>query len=493
MKREAIIQSLRERKSRRIQRSLPEQLYSLRQVCDLVQAGLPQGIDPDRKLSMLCCFEGVFLKDCLFIHYERDHDNVARAAMRRGAYAIMCSHQIDDYPCVIVKDVLSALNLLLRPLAARVHVPTTVITGSVGKTTTKNFVNCVYSTYARTFCNITNGNTFEYVGFELQRFDRKAKLFVQEVNESDPGNTRNASEVLRPEIAVITNMDKSHIGEFGSEEAIMKAICEITAGMDENGTVILNADDPNSRKVTFPQKTIRVGIQDQTADCMAKNLVSDAEHIEFDLTYHDEQAHLRVPITGTHNVYNAMMAYVAGRVSGIPIETIRKGLLKYRPLGFRQNTYRSGGNLIYADCYNASARSIRSALEVIQAQPRKSGGRKIAVLGDIGEIDGFKEDIYQDVADSVSASDVDVLITYGTDTRMIQERLSRELETYHETTMDGLCRRIAEVRGRHDVFLFKASRSMHLDRAIKNTFPSAYRKGMTPVYLAYGRWTLKTL
>lgn len=493
MNQEAIIQSLRERKSKHIQRSASDKLFSVRQVCELVQASIPEGIEPDKKLSMVCCFEGVFLKDCLFVHYERDHDNVARAAMRRGAYAIMCSHQIDDYPCVIVKDVLGALNLLLRPIAARVHIPTTVVTGSVGKTTVKNFVNCVYSSFARTFCNITNGNTFEYVGFELQRFDRKAKFFVQEVNESDPHNTLNASQVLQPEIAIITNMDKSHIGELGSEEAIMKAICEITAGMDKNGTVILNADDPNSRKVNFPQTTIRVAIQDQGADCVAKNLVSDAEHIEFDLSYRGEQAHLRVPITGTHNAYNAMMAYVAGRVSGIPIETIKKGLLRYRPLGFRQNMYRSGGNLIYADCYNASAKSIRSALEVIQAQPRKPSGRKIAVLGDIGEIDGFKEAIYQDVADSVSASDVDILITYGTDTKMIHERLSRNLEAYHEDTMDGLCNRIAEVHGNHDVILFKASRSMHLDRAIKRTFPSAYRKGMTPVYLAYGRWTLKTI
>lgn len=493
MNQEAIIQSLRERKSKHIQRSAANELFSVRQVCGLVQASIPEGIDPDKKLSMLCCFEGVFLKDCLFVHYERDHDNVARAAMRRGAYAILCSHQIDDCPCVIVKDVLGALNLLLRPLAARVHVPTTVITGSVGKTTTKNFVNCVYSAYARTFCNITNGNTFEYVGFELQRFDRKAKFFVQEVNESDPRNTLNASEVLRPEIAIITNMDKSHIGELGSEAAIIQAICEITAGMDENGTVILNADDPNSNKASFRQKTIRVGIHDRTADCIAENLISDADHIEFDLSYQSETAHLRVPITGTHNAYNAMMAYVAGRISGIPIETIQKGLLKYRPLGFRQNMYRSGGNLIYADCYNASAKSIRSALEVIQAQPRKPGGRKIAVLGDIGEIDGFKEDIYQDVADSVSASDIDILITYGTDTRMIHERLSRKLEAYHESAMDGLCKRVAAVRGSHDIFLFKASRSMHLDRAIKKTFPSAYRKGMTPVYLAYGWWTLKTL
>jgi len=288
-------------------------------------------------------------------------------------------------------------------------------------------------------------------------------------------------------------MDKSHIGELGSEENIMKAICEITAGMDQNGTVILNADDPNSRKVTFPQRTIRVGIHDQSADCVARNLESAADHIAFDLTYRGEQAHLIIPVTGTHNVYDAMMAYVVARVSGIPVKTIQKGLLHYRPLGFRQNIYRSRGTTIYADCYNASAKSIRSALEVLEKQPRRIGTRKIAVLGDIGEIDGFKEDIYRDVADSISVSDVDILITCGTDTELIHGYLTRELPAFHTRTLADLCDRIVSVRQKNDILLFKASRSMHLEKAIQRTFPSAYVKGMVPVYLAYGKWTLKTL
>ena len=199
-------------------------------------------MDLDFKYTMICCFEGVFIKDCLFVHYERDDDSVAVDAMTKGAKAILCSHQIGSYPCIIVTDVLAALNKLLQYIYSPISIPSTVVTGSCGKTTTKNFVNCVYSTTYNTFCNITNGNTFEYLGFEIQRLDSRAKLFVQEVNESDPFNAKNCSEVLKPEIALITNMDKSHIGELGGEENIIKAICDITAGMDENGVVIINAD-----------------------------------------------------------------------------------------------------------------------------------------------------------------------------------------------------------------------------------------------------------
>ncbi|MBR6109446.1 MAG: hypothetical protein IKQ36_06885 [Clostridia bacterium] len=493
MNREKLISFLREKKSRQIQRYHSNDLYTIREVCNHVGALEPKGVDLDKKLSMVCCFEGVFLKDCLFVHYERDDDAVAVSAMNRGASALMCSHQIADYPCVIVDDVLGALNLLLRPLASKLHIPTIAITGSVGKTTTKNFINCVFSSHKRTFCNITNGNTFEYIGFELQRFDKKAKFFVQEVNESDPRNAMNSSEVLKPDIAVITNMDKSHIGELGSEENIMRAICEITAGMDENGIVIINADDPNSRRATFNQKTISVGIHDTGADCVASNIRAAGDGIEFDVAYNGQNDHLSVTVSGTHNVYDAMMAYVAGRLYDIPARIIRKGLMKYRPLGFRQNTYRAGGMTIYADCYNASAKSIRSALEVLEKRPHKPGSKKIAIIGDIGEIKGFEEDIYKDVADSISESDIDVLITYGTDTQMIHRFLSRDIVAYHTRSMDELCARIESVGGKNNEMLFKASRSMHLENAIKKTYPTAYIRGMMPVFLAYGKWTLKTL
>lgn len=488
-----ILADMRERKSRRIQRREPDRLLSVRDICQLLSAEIPSGIDPDKKFSMICCFEGVFLKDCLFVNHERFRDNVPRAAMRRGAAAILSTHQIDDYPCILVDNILDALVTILKPYAEQVRVPVVVITGSIGKTTTKYFVNCVFSTQGRTFCNITNGNSFEYVGFELQRYDRKAMYFIQEVNESDPGCTRSTSKVMKPSIAIITNMDKSHIGELGSEENIIRSICEITDGMGDDGVVIINADDPNSQKASFRHKTISVGIRDTSADCVASNIKCGANQIEFDVAYDGRKTCLSIPVTGMHNVYDAMMAFVAGSVSGIPEKDIRKGLSNYRPLGYRQNMFRTSRNTIYADCYNASARSIRSALEVLKMQPRKEGARKIAILGDIGEIDGYKEDIYSDVAKSVSESDVDILITFGTDMATVCDRLSRQMETYRETTMEGLCNRISSIKKKDDIFLFKASRSMRLELAMKKTFPYAYLKGMLPVYAAYGNWTLKTL
>lgn len=472
----------------------PDRLLSVKDICGMLGAELPKGIDPDKKFSIICTYEGSIMNDCLYAHFERNSDGAARWGMQQGAAAILSAKQVDDYPCIIVPDVLSALRELCIPLYEKIAVPATVVTGSIGKTTTKNFLNCVYSQQYRTFCNVTNGNTFEYLAFEIQRFDKKAELFVQEANESDPFNASNCSRVLKPEIAAITNMDKSHIGELGSEENIMKAIASITDGMDENGIVLINGDDPNSNKVEFRQKVIKVAINNKEAACLAENVVATDESVEFDVVYGEETAHLKINVGGVHNVYNAMMAYVAGRLHDIPASKIAKGLESYRPLGFRQNIYTEGGNTIYADCYNASARSIGSAINVVNAMPRKKGGRKIAVLGDIGEIEGHEEETYREIGEKVSASDIDVMISYGKDSELIHKYLTKpELAAHHAKNAEELNYLILANKGRYDIWLFKASRMMNLEKTIKEIFPRAYIKGMFPVWKEYLKWTLKTL
>lgn len=469
-------------------------LLSVRDVCTILGADLPKGIDPDKKFSIICTYEGSIIKDCLYVQYERNSDGAARYGMRNGAAAVLSAKQIDDIPCIIVPDVLTALRKLCISMYEKVRVPATVVTGSIGKTTTKNFFNCVYSQQYRTFCNITNGNTFEYLAFEIQRFNKKAELFIQEANESDPFNASNCSLVLKPEIAAITNMDKSHIGELGSEENIMKAIASITDGMDENGIVLINGDDPNSNKVEFRQRVIKVAIDNKNADCLAENIDATDECVEFDVVYGEETAHLRINVGGVHNVYNAMMAYVAGRLHDISADKIARGLDGYRPLGFRQNIYTEGRNAIYADCYNASARSIGSAISVINSMPRKSGGKKFAVLGDIGGIENHEEETYRAIGETVSASDIDVLISYGTASELIHEYLTKPgLTAYHAKNKKELDALVSQNKGTRDVWLFKASRMMNLEQTIKKHFPRAYIKGMLPVWKTYVEWTLKTL
>lgn len=474
----------------------PDSLLSMGEVCSITGGKPPSdnaGISPDKKFSLISCFDGAFAKGCLYVHFDRNPDSAARAAMGRGALALLSTKQIDGFPCILVDDTLLALQQITRYLWQKIKIPATVVTGSVGKTSAKNFVNCVYETGCRTFCNLTNGNTLEYMGYELQRFDAKARLFVQEVNESDPMNTAYCSEALNPEIALITNIDRSHIGEMGGQENIIRAVCDITRGMDEKGTVILNGDDANSCAVSFRQRVIRVAIRNREAECTASDIVQAGEAISFVIHYEGKSTPVSLRVGGEHNVYNAMMAFAAGRLNGIPEEKIVAGLRKYRPLGFRQNIYRDRGRTIYADCYNASAKSIRAALSAIEQLPANRG-KRIAVLGDIAEIEGYEEETYREIGENVNASAVDALVTYGPDSKQILSHITRkDLACYEAREQEELCGILSKITGKNDVVLFKASRTMALEAVIRKLYPIAYVKGMLPVGVAFLKWTVKTL
>lgn len=471
-------------------------LWSAKEVCEVLDVALPRYISENKLFSMLCCFEGVFIKDCLFFQYDFYDVSAAQNAMRNGAAAILCTEQIEDYPCIVVPDVVDALQVLGEHMYREIQVPATVVTGSIGKTTTKYFLNSVYQTKYRVFSNPTNGNSLYYLGFELQRFDRRADAFVQEVNESDPRSTSVCSNILHPHIALITNMDRSHIGELGDEASIIKSISEITAGMGPDDYVVINGDDPNSLTVNFSQKRIRVAIENKDAECRIENIAVGSGLTEYDLDFDGERTHVTLPIEGVHNVYNASMAFVAGKLNGFSTETILKGLMNYRPLGYRQNTYRSGSTTIYADCYNSSARSVAAAIDVMAKKKRRPGEKKIAILGDIAEIEGYEQETYESIARSLSGSDIDVLLTYGKDSEMILEYMSgSSIKCSHSNTQEELISKVkSELRhGKYSTILFKASRSMYLEYVIQKIFPAAYIKGMLPIWTEYLNWTLKTL
>ncbi len=471
-------------------------LWTAEEVCSTLGVPVPEGLRPDKRFSMLCCFEGVFLKDSLFFQYDHYGDWEARNAMKNGAAAILCSEQIEDYPCIVVPDVMDALQKLGEVMYQRVRIPATVVTGSIGKTSTKYFLNSVYKTTYRVFSNPTNGNSPYYLGFELQRIDRRAEAFVQEVNESDFRSTSVFSKVLHPHIALITNMDRSHIGELGSEENIIRTISQIADGMGPNDYVVTNGDDPNSESVSFLPNRIRVGIRNPEADCRAENIVVKEGTTEFDLDFMGERTHVTLPIEGAHNVYNASMAFVAGKLNGISTEKILRGLMNYRPLGYRQNTYRAGETVIYADCYNSSAKSVAAAIDVMNRKNRRPGEKKIAVLGDIAEIEGYEDETYASIADTLRGSDIDILFTYGSDSERILKGLKDSaIKACHFGSEKELVSHLREElkKGKTATILFKASRSMYLETVIRKVFPTAYIKGMLPIWKEYLAWTIKTL
>lgn len=456
-------------------------------------------LDLKRKLTLFCCYHDWYVKDSVYVLYDEFDEINADRAMRAGAYAILSSRQVKDYPCLIVPNPKEAVLKISQLIWSKINIPTVVVAGSCGKTTTKLFVGAVLSEKYRTFHDFTNINFYTYLAQLLQRFDLKAERFVAEVDESQQKNTYYTSQLFQPKVACITNIDKSHIGALGGLQNVIKSITEIESGLPEDGIVVINDDDEQSHLATFHHQVLRCSIKNRKADCYADNIVEKNGHVFFDLTYMGtEKCQIELPVPGKHNVYNAMMAFIAGKYNGLTTEQIMRGLMKYRPTYYRQNLIKSilsGNRWIYADCYNASATSIAAALEVANHMELPTGASKVAVLGDIAEIEGFEEQTYTAVADCLNASTIDVLITSGQTSQMIWPRLKRHFEGAHAKSRRELYEMVAIQKRRAGFMLFKASHSMKYEEVIRKTFPLVYYfKIMLPTQLKYFFcWIIPTL
>lgn len=411
---------------------------------------------------------------CLFIPHT-ESDQYCCEMIKKGAIAVLTDHQIKDIPCVVVEDCLTALNRLCELFEKSVDLPSVIVAGSEGKTTTKRMVKKVLEQDRRVFCQEGNYNTLHALCCSLQEVETSDQIIVQEVDESRKDNTVNCSQILKPDIIIVTNIAEAHIARWGGKENLIKSFLGLTAGLKENGYVILNADDADSLNAGFKGNIITVGIQNTAADYLAVNISEKAGGVEFDLLHEKRTTHIRLSVKGEHNVYNAMMAFVVGKLKGVRESSILKGLLGFSNAGIRQNIVKLGGTLVYADCYNASLTSIRYALKCF-CSLRNTHGKRIAVIGDIAEIEGYENETYGKIAAIIDQSDLNVIVTYGKSSKMILDKLSRSCAKYHANDLTELIAVLSRLKSEgNNAYLFKASRIMELEKSIKAVFPQHYR------------------
>ena len=318
-------------------------------------------------------------------------------------------------------------------------------------------------------------NTLKDLCCYIQNIEENDQFVVWEVSENRIHEVEYSSLVLQPRIAAITNIGESHIGTIeGGKEALLQSIQSITAGMDKEGVVIINADDRDSRQICFDRKTIRVSLKDTAADCFAYNISKTKKGVSFDLRFEEHITHVDLSVFGVHNIYNAMMAFVIGVLQGIDRKTAARALKKYRNVGFRQNILRFGGVVVYADCYNSSALSVSSAIRCFCDLPGIHG-KRIAVLGDIAEIEGHEEQTYRKIAEVIDDSAIDMVVTYGKDSAAIHDYLSRPVEKLHCSSSAELDAALNQLkRSGTNAYLIKGSRSMKMEQNLRHCFPWHY-------------------
>jgi UDP-N-acetylmuramoyl-tripeptide--D-alanyl-D-alanine ligase len=375
---------------------------------------------------------------------------------------------------VPVGDTQEALTALARSYAERFRIPKIAVTGSNGKTTTKDMIAAVLRRAGKVLA--TEGNFNNHVGLPLTLFGLRSqhRYAVLEMGMSNPGEIRALSQTAKPGLAVVTNIGLAHLEGMGSREAIRDEKLSIIAGFPGGrGTLFLNVDDPMLCDFRPPAKTrlVTFGIQRGTIRPADLRLGPDGC-----ASFRIGRTAFRLPIPGLHNVYNALAAVAVGLHLRVPKSEIAAALAGFTAPKFRMQVRRLHGVTVLDDCYNANPASMRAALATLAAQETR--GRRIAVLGDMLELGSESGRLHAEIGHYLVEMGVDELFTFGDASRQINQAArgkglpKRSAHHYAGTAAaNGFDLMMADLSGLlmpGDTLLVKGSRGMRLERVCEN-------------------------
>lgn len=368
-----------------------------------------------------------------------------------------------------VKDVVKSLQTIAAYKRSLYNIPVVGITGSVGKTSTKDIVASVLGRKYKVLK--TQGNLNNQIGLPLTILQLKNhEALVVEMGMGNLGEISTLSKIAKPDVAIITNVGTSHIGNLGSRENILKAKLEILDGLQKNGTLIINNDNDLLHKWNVENKKTNVitfGI-DEESNYIATNIKFEENRSEYDIEINDEIYHMDINIGGKHFVYNSLCAICVGILFDISIYEIKKGIETFELTKSRMEIIKKDNITIINDCYNASYDSMKAAIEYLSTQ---TGNRKIAVLGDMLELGDFSKELHEKVGKVVAENKVDKLITVGEQAKNIADialKLGMEENNVRicENNIEAI-EYIKSIMKDNDIFLVKASNGMKFKQIVE--------------------------
>lgn len=390
----------------------------------------------------------------------------AAAALRQGAVGIVAQHAVESVPAdktVLVPNVLDAMITMAGNYRAQFSPVLVGITGSVGKTTTKEFCYAVLSAFGPALK--TEGNQNNEIGMPntLFRLEKDTQYAVVEMGMQGLGEIHKLTMAARPCAAVISNIGRSHLLQLGSRENICKAKLEICDGLPAGAPLILNGDDdflPHAKLRADLQPTF-FAIDNPAADVRAENIETHGNDTTFTLV-DKEYGTLRasIPAMGAHNVRNALSAYALATRLGMDAKEAVRALGRYQTTGHRQHVVVHSGVTVIEDCYNANPDSMAAALSTLGSYPCK--GRRIAVLGDMFELGEITQSAHTQVGTQAKEAGVDLLLTVGEAARFTHAAAQRcGVQAVHCADNAAAVAQLVQATQQGDTVLVKASNGMH--------------------------------
>lgn len=447
----------------------------------------------NRIVHSISTIQPTFVRDSICVQMYDDTDEDLVWAYNNGAFLLITDHKIEGIPCFVTESPILIYAKMCRYYREQRDISVTAVTGSIGKTTLKRMIQSVYETERRTFCNVVNHNALYHAGYFCQHIPLNYDVMIQEVSEDTPLYTKPMSIILKPRIAAITNISVSHIEAFGSHDNIVKEVISIIDGMEPNGYVIVNIDEFHWFNLLKDKNAVKVSCEDHSADYYAHSIIIASDGLYFDVTCKKEQkcvsVHLK-NIFGLHNVSLALQAFAAGCLENISLSSVVRGLNDFKMTGMRQNYFTSlNGIHVYADCFNAVAKSIGSALNAVSNIPIK--GHKVAVLGDVGELGEFSESEHMEIARLLNEADcVSEAVIYG-------EKLTNACHSFHfrnELRIHYCCNHaeiistLNSILREDDLVLFKGSHSCNFREVINKIWPKEYSEINHEERDPYDKW-----
>ena len=392
------------------------------------------------------------------IRYKEALENGAK-----GCIINKCANEnlekIENKFILEVENTILATQQIAKLKRKKYNIPVVAVTGSVGKTSTKDIIASVVSEKYDVLK--TQGNMNNHIGLPMTILGlRNHTAMVVEMGMNHFGEISTLTKIAKPTIAVITNVGTAHIGNLGSRENILKAKLEILEGLSKDGTVVINNDNDLLHKWYLENKDnyniVTYGIEN---DSMEK--AQDINYLESSSKYNlKNEGVIEVPVGGEAFVYNSLAAISVGKALGISMDKIKQGILKFELTKMRLDVQKSSkGYTIINDCYNANYDSMKSALQYLNRTP---GNRKIAVLGDMLELGDFSKKLHEGVGNKV-----DILITVGKEAKNIAKiAMENNVETYEYTDNNSAISKLKEILEPEDAVLVKASNSMNFKEIV---------------------------
>ena len=450
----------------------------------------------DKKVVVLAkAGGGYILKNSLVFPVLEYNEQDLKDAVKHGAVAIVTKNNIPGLPCIVVDNPMFLYAKMAHYYRTYTDAPVTAVVGSIGKTTTKMMLGSVYSEHSKTCYENGNFTNITHVLQLCQHFAQKYRQIICEISEANYGTIEAASIVLTPKVSVITAIDMSHMEEYGDYEEIKRQVCSISKHMDNTGVIIVNKDEFDSFEYLDGKNIITIS-QKEDADYVVVKSMVDSKGLLFDLqdNIKNELYTIRLSnVWGKHNIGIAAQVFAAASYLNIPKDKIIKGLKKYQPQGIRQNVYKTfNGRIIYADCYNAVAKSIESAIIAASTIPLENSGKKIAVIADVEEAGIVSEEMHLKIVDILNKSNFDTIIAYG-------PKLNNAISQYEKPIVKDIirCNNFSQVMynlkandQRGNLILFKSSHSWHLYKCIKLMWPISFYYKQLKEKIPYLLWRI---